>query len=86
MPSFDDFAKNPTHLTQLKQERLQKLLGSNMFSQQGGPGGGIPQPATGQARNEQLAKQNPIAFGDLAQTNPTGGGILQSSRGQKQNG
>ena len=83
MPSFDDFAKNPTHLTQLKQERLQKLLGSNMFSQQQG---GVPQPATGQARNEQLAKQNPIAFGDLAQANPTGGGILQSSRGQKQNG
>lgn len=83
MPSFDDFAKNPTHLTQLKQERLQKLLGNNMFGQ-GGPGGGVPQPATGQARNEQLAKQNPIAFGDLAQANPTGGGILQSSRGQKQ--
>lgn len=82
MPSFDDFAKNPTHLTQLKQERLQKLLGNNMFAQQGG----VPQPATGQARNEQLAKQNPIAFGDLAQPQggATGGGILQSSRGQKQ--
>lgn len=27
MPSYDDFSQNPTHLYQLKQERLQRLLG-----------------------------------------------------------
>lgn len=33
MPSYDDFRNNPTHLTQLKQERLQKLLAANNMMQ-----------------------------------------------------
>lgn len=33
MPSYDDFTKNPTHLYQLKQERLQNLLGASQMMQ-----------------------------------------------------
>lgn len=31
MPSYDDFNQNPTHLYQLKQERLQNLLNQQNF-------------------------------------------------------
>lgn len=30
MPSYDNYEQNPTHLYQLKQERLQGLLQANM--------------------------------------------------------
>lgn len=34
MPSFDDFNKNPTHLMNMKQERLQRLLNTAPLMQQ----------------------------------------------------
>lgn len=35
MPSYDDFNQNPTHLYQLKQERLQNMLGQvNLMNMQ----------------------------------------------------
>lgn len=42
MPSYDDFNQNPTHLYQLKQERLQNLLSQQNFMniQQPAPVGG----------------------------------------------
>lgn len=34
MPSYDDFTKNPTHLMNMKQERLQRLLNTAPLMQQ----------------------------------------------------
>lgn len=48
MPSYDDFNQNPTHLYQLKQERLQGLLNQQnmqaLMQQQSIPtGNAVPQ-------------------------------------------
>lgn len=56
MPSYDDFGKNPTHLYQLKQERLQGLLNQQnmqtLMQQQSIPTGNAVNQSNRWANNE----------------------------------
>lgn len=60
MPSYDDFSQNPSHLYQLKQERLQGLLSqSNMQNMQQMAGNGAqPQTAMPVDQSQRWSNNN----------------------------